>query len=395
MRIGDREPGAHLRGSHHSSDPDRVERRSAWPVGLAGLAFGVLLALRVLVVNGMDPTIFVAFGEDAPIQTAYGRELLGDVTLRHGFGHDGKFFFAQANDPWYLEPERNAVILDRPIYRAQRMLYPLVAGGFGLFPPGAVVWAMLITNVLSLGAGAYVAARLATAWGASRWIGVWVPLNVGLLFELDIGGSGILAYLCCLAALLALVSDRPWLASALFASAALARETMILFAVGVFALWWLERHHALWRILAVPVLSMVVWDTYLWIRLIGIPGAPLQAATITSPPFTGLIEAFRYWLGAPLDLLFSGVMLAVIVVFVPLAIRSHLSIAWGAIPFAGLVLVLSVYVLREPFDLARAVAPIFTAFAFVASIRDRRSLFWWVARIRSRAPAPSAEKAET
>ncbi len=85
----------------------------AWLVGAVGLAIGVTFAVKMLVNYGMDPTVFVAFGDgDSPIQRAYVMEVLGEVTDRSRFVHDGKFFFAQANDPWYLEPERHAAVLD-------------------------------------------------------------------------------------------------------------------------------------------------------------------------------------------------------------------------------------------------------------------------------------------
>lgn len=341
----------------------RVIARSSlqpWLVGVIGLSIVVVLALRVLIPNGMDPTAFVAFGDQSPIQTPYGRRLLGDVTTRHGGGHDGQSFFIQANDPWYLDPEEHAALLDRPIYRAQRMLFPMIAGGFGLFPPTTVAWAMLVTNLLALAIGAFLAAKLAAEWGGPPWLGLWVPLNVGLLFELDIGGSGILAYTCCLAALSALLRERIWLASVLFAAGALSRETMVAFAVGVFFLWWLERRRALWPIVLIPLGTMAVWDAYIWIRLQGIPGVGGGTGAF-GPPFLGAVEASRSWIAEPLDLFLSILFIAVVVAFVPLALRGRLPISWGALPFAVLAIVLSVNVWREPFNSARAIAPIFTA----------------------------------
>jgi hypothetical protein len=311
----------------------------------------------------MDPTVFVAFGDQSPIQTPYGIRQLGSVTTRHGGGHDGQSFFIQANDPWYLEPELHAALLDRPLYRAQRMLFPMVAGGFGLFSPWTVVWAMLATNVLALAIGAFLAAKLAAVWGGPPWLGLWVPLNVGLLFELDIGGSGILAYTCCLAALYALTRERIWLASVLFAAGALSRETMVAFAVGVFFLWWLEGRRALWPIVLTPLGAMGVWDAYLWFRLQGIPGVGGGTGNF-GLPFLGAMEASGSWIHQPLDLLLSLLFIAVVVAFVPLAVRGRLPIAWGALPFAALAIVLSVNVWREPFNSARAIAPIFTALPF-------------------------------
>jgi hypothetical protein len=339
-------------------------------VGLAGLGIGVVLALRVMIPNGMDPTVFVAFGDDAPMQTRYGRDLLGDVRVRRDLGHDGKFFFAQANDPWYLHPDRHAVVLDRPIYRAQRMLFPLIAGGLGAFPPGVVIWAMLVTNLLGLAVGAFLAARIAEDLGASPWLGLWVPLNPGLLFELDIGGAGIVAYACALGAVYALARDQVSVAALLFAAAALSRETMLAFAAGTFVLWWVERRRAPWSLVVAPIAAMAAWNAYLWLRLDAIDGTGSGAINF-GLPFVGLVEAFRSWVTEPFDLLLSAVLLAVVVAFVPVAVRSRLPIAWGALPFVALVIVLSVTVLREPFDFSRAVAPIFTAFPFVLLVRDR------------------------
>ena len=171
------------RGGHAGVELDRrrpermsaVKSPSSWVVGVAGLAIGVVIALRLLIPNGMDPTVFLALGDDSPVQTNYARRLLGDVRTRRDLGHDGRFFFAQANDPWLLRSDMNAAVLDRPVYRSQRMLFPLIAGGLGSFPPGVVVWSMLITNLLAMGIGALVAAELATRWGASAWLGARGP----------------------------------------------------------------------------------------------------------------------------------------------------------------------------------------------------------------------------
>jgi hypothetical protein len=333
-------------------------------VGLVSLGLGIVVVLSVLIPYDMDPTIFVAFGEEAPVQTEYGQRLLGDITVRRDLGHDGKFFFAQANDPWYLEPERHAVVLDQPRYRAQRMLFPLLAGGFGIFPPGVVVWSMLVTNLLALGFGSWLAARLAVLWGGTPWLGLAVPLNIGLLFELDIGGAGMLAYTCCLGAVYALARERTGLASLLFAAAALSREVMVLFALGVFLLWWFQDRRFLWRTVAVPLLAMTVWYVYLRFRLMGISGVGGGAPNF-APPFFGILEAFRSWVGDPIDLFVNVVLFSIIIAFVPMALRSRSAIAWGAIPFIALATVLSVHVLREPFNLSRALAPVFTAIPFL------------------------------
>jgi hypothetical protein len=343
-------------------------------VGSVGLVIVATFALRILIPTGMDPSVFLALGEESPIQTEYARGLLGDVATRPGnLGHDGRFFFPQANDPWYLEPERHATVLDRPIYRGQRMLYPLIAGGFGLFPPGVVAWSMLVTNLIAMAIGAWLAAKLAASWGASTWLGLAVPLNVGLIFEIDIGGAGVLAYVFCLGAVYALVTDRLWMAAILFAAAALSREVMVAFAAGLFVLHWLDGRRFLWPIVAVPVLAIAIWYAYLRSRLTGVTGVG-GGLEIFAAPFVGMWGAFRSWATEADDLVINVVILAIVVTFTILALRSRVPIAWGALPFVALATTLSVHVWREPFDLSRALVPVFTAAPFLLVLARREAL---------------------
>lgn len=355
-----------------------------WLVAAAGTAISAAFALRLLLPNAMDPSVFLALGRDS-LQTSYARELLGDVWTRPGLGHDGRFFFIQANDPWLVEPDANAALLDRPVYRSQRMLFPMIAGGFGFLPPGAIVWSMLMTNVAAMVVGTILAAKLAEAWGIPVWLGLMFPLNIGLLFELEIGGAGIVAYACCLGALSALVTGRTWLASVLFAAAALSREVMVIFAVGVFILGWRERRQLSWRLVITPLVAMAVWLAYLRFRLIGVIGVE-EARGAFAAPFMGLLEALRSWLRTPWHLVVNVTLLSVVILFVPLAVRSRLSIAWGAIPFVGLAIVLSADVWGQTFDLARALAPVFTAAPFLLVFSERQ---------RSRSPASQLSMEES
>ena len=352
-----------------------TRRRSgrAWIVGIVGLAISSVVVLRILIPNEMDPTTFLALGDDALEQTEYAHRLLGDVATRPDLGHDGKFFFAQANDPLYLQPDRHAAFLDRPLYRAQRMLFPLIAGGFGLFPPGVVVWSMLVTNLLAMGVGAFLAARLAIRWGVSPWLGLAVPLNIGLILELAIDGAGVVAYACGLGAVYALVTGKTWAAALLFAAGALAREPMFAFAVGVFVLHWLEHRRFLWRIVSVPLLALAAWHIYIRLRLAGVSGVGARFENF-APPFVGIWQAVQSWATDLGTLVVGMAMLVIVVAFTVLAVRSRLPIAWGALPFVGLATVLSVYTFRNPLDLARVLAPVFTAAVFLLAIPGRDEL---------------------
>jgi hypothetical protein len=86
-------------------------------------------------------------------------------------------------------------------------------------------------------------------------------------------------------------------------------------------------------------------------------------------PFVGMFGALRSWIEQPDGLAALSLLLVVIVVaFAVLAPRSRLPIAWGALPFVALAVVLSVDVWREPFDLSRALAPVFTAAPFLVAL---------------------------
>lgn len=359
------EPAARLPEREDPAGGTRARgSKPAWVVGAAGLAIGIGIVLRLLIPAGMDATIFLALGEDAPIQTDYARAVLGDVATRKDYGHDGKFFFIQANDPWHIDPQANAAFLDRPVYRAQRMLFPMITGGFGLFSPGVIVWSMLITNVLCVGLGSLIAARIAGLWGASPWLGLSVPLNIGLLFELWIDGSGILAYVSCLGAVYALVVGRGWMAAALLAAAALSREVMVVFAVGIVVLGWVEERRIRWRLLLVPLAAIGLWNAYLQFRLMGVSGvgAPWP---FFGPPLFGMFEALGSWTEDPAYLVLNVAILLIAVAFVVLGLRRRSTIVWGALPFVALATVLSSYVWREPFDISRVLAPVFTAAPFL------------------------------
>jgi hypothetical protein len=345
------------------------QRTAVWLVGAAAVAIAVAVSLRILLPAHMDATVFLGFGRDAPAQTSYGERLLGEVTTRGGGGHDGKYFFIIANDPWHLHPEDHAAFLDRPVYRSQRMLYPTIAGGFGLLPPGAIVWTLLLVNILALGVGATIAARLAMLCGSTPWLGLAVPLNLGLLFELWIDGSGIVAYVCCLAAVYAFVRADVRSASVLLALAALSREAMLAFAIGLVVLQWIRTRRISWMLLWLPVAATIAWNAYLQIRLHGLPGTAGKLP-IFGAPFVGMFQAFDVWAEDPGSRWLEMTIVIVAFAFAARGIFTRSSIVWGALPFVFLAPLLSKYVWLEPSDLSRALAPVFTAVVFAVGAPD-------------------------
>lgn len=336
-------------------------------------AIAALIALRILASAGWDPTAFAAFGEEATLTTDYAEAKLGrEVVTRPGQGHDGRFFFVQANDPLLLDPDNNAEIVDRPLYRSQRMFYPLLVSGLGFFPPAVIIWLLPIANILALGLGTWAVAGIAIRHGAPAWVGLGFVLNVGLISELSIDGAGILAFgLACLGAL-ALEDERPAWAAAAFTVAVLSREVMVLF-VGSIAFFWLIRRKAVpWIVAIPPAVAALGWAAYVRFRVdSGSATDALPAFDIT--PFSGVVESLTSGRGTYVDYLAIGGFLALLVLIPYRAWRSDVYLTWGAFGLSVMGPFLTTFIWQKYFDISRALAPLITVFLLeLLLVRARR-----------------------
>lgn len=339
-------------------------RRIALLVGLLTLLAGALISLRVVSEMDGDPTVFVAFGEESLSTREYAEDRLGEVFLRQMQGHDGRFFFIQANDPWVVDPETNADVLDRPLYRSQRMLYPVLAGGAGLFGPETIVWAMLVVNLIAMGVGAWVTALVAIEMGGSPWWGLAFTLNLGFVSEIIISGAGVVAAAAAFGAVLMFMRGRMTPGIALLALAALSREAMLIAAAGT-ALWlWMGNHRRSAVMAAViPGLVVLTWALYLRVR-IG-EGSVVAEVQEIGLPFVGFFEAFQTWLGRPADLVTGVAILVLFALYTRRVLIGRHLVGWAFLGFVLLGVMFTEQVWRSLFDISRAVAPIITAFVLL------------------------------
>lgn len=350
-----------------------VSRAKPWVVGLIALVIATGFATRVVSTMGWDPTILIGFGDTAAPTTEFAENRLGDVYLRIGQGHDGKYFFVQAHDPLVLSPEGNAMVLDRPIYRSQRMLYPLLAGGLGLFGSEAITWGMLVVNLLALAGGTYATAVIALRMGGSAWWGLAFAFNIGLISETNISGAGVVAAAFAFAAVAAYLSDRDGWAVGFLSLACLSREVMLLVPLGV--AWWLWRYgrRRLSMVsLLLPVGAVALWALYLRLRL-GWQSGASDAALAFSAPFVGLVRAVPLWIEAPIDLAAGLAILLLTALFAYRTFKTNALVGWAFIGFVPLTLVLNERVWAFYYDSTRAVAPMITAFVLMVFLGDRLS----------------------
>ena len=340
-------------------------------VGLVAVALTFLFTLRVLNGVGWDATVFVGFGENEAATRQYAEERLGEVFLRAGDGHDGKYFFVQANDPWLLAPEENIAIVEHPLYRSQRMFYPVLAGAGGAFAPYVIVWALLAINVLAMGAGTWATARVAQHMDMSPWWGLAFVLNIGFISELIIDGSGIVAAAAAFGAVAAILSRRMRWGVVLLVLAALSRETLLIAAIG--SAWWLWRYRNQTRdavaVSVIPIAAVAIWAVYARWR-IGL-AAELSGVRAIGWPLVGFAEAVKTWVGTPLAMAIGFTLLTLLFVFARATLKSRDLVGWAFVGFAGLGLLCTQEVWENYFDITRAIAPLITAFCLLlaASIK--------------------------
>ena len=347
-----------------------VKSRTMVPIliGMIGIAIGLYVTVPLLAGNDWNPSTLIKFPELRPDQLAYGNEMLGEVVPAGGDGHDGKYYFMQAMDPFYLEPDSHAYLLDRPSYRAQRMVYPTLAGGFGLLPPMATAWSLWIVNIIAIGVGGWLTAKLALELGLSAWFGLAFVLNPGIVVSTLIDTAEVLALLFMVAGALYVLRERTWPAVTFLTLAALTRETMILASVGAIAFLWHEKRSVPWAY-SVPFLASGVWWAYLHMRLAGID-VGLQDTAAIGAPFKGFFEAVQLWLAEPGSEpdMAMGALLLVISIFVAWRVVKHRSLLLmmtAGFTFVAVLMVQEVW--RFYFDASRALVPLVTVYVLATA----------------------------
>ncbi len=337
-----------------------------------GAAIGVVLIVAVqMLALDTNASLYLSIGEDSTANNTYVQGLLGETYVKPSLGHDGRFFFSQAQDPFITRPDTYREVIDRPLYRAQRILYPLLASPAQLIGQWVLVWWMLGINILAIAGGTYATARVAARLGLSPWFGLAFTLNPGVWAELNAGSAGALAWALAVAGLWMYLEGRLSWAVALLVGAVLAREAMLLVVAGVAYDSWRARRD-IPVVLVMPVVAAVSWGVYVRWRL----GASVLASQSEEfgLPFAGLIGAAREWLnesqGAHLAV---GLLFVVILVrFVAIVRRVPHVVGWSTLGFALLAPFLSRQVWFRFWDITRAMVPVVTAFALLAGLEILR-----------------------
>lgn len=268
--------------------PMSVGCRAALPVVLAAAAFYGAFTFVALALHGWNPLWFVWIGE----RFAYGDP--------HGhLGYDGQFVYYLARDGWAALPH-----LDNQPYRMQRIFYPLLARGLSGGDAAAIPWIMLAINATAILTTTWLVTGWLIAHRQWRWWGLVYPLFVGTFMAYSRDLTEPLACALAFAGVLAWFGERQVLAIVLLALAALTRETMVLFAVGLGLAELARGHWARLAALALAVAPMLAWQLYLGDVLDVMPIT--RSAPFSYVPAAGLFARLSLEPGRLSALLFVG-----------------------------------------------------------------------------------------
>ncbi|MFQ5968589.1 MAG: hypothetical protein ACE5MI_13430 [Acidimicrobiia bacterium] len=327
----------------------------SWRSLVGWFVIGVIVAVALQVIQmrslGGDNTALLAVGSDSLLRPMITAEL-GEVHLVEGFGHDGQMSYLVARDPW----RELGLSLDHAGYRYRRILFPLLAGGFGLLGPRATVWGLQLWAVVGLGLAAAGLAGLAVVLRLPTWVVAGVLANPGVWLSVQLLTPDVLALGLTLTGLLLCLKNR-WLAgAAALAAAALTKDQYLVSALGLAGwLWWSVRDRKRAVIVAaVPAGLLGAWS---W-SLGPVEGMSVRG-TLTLPG-VGLLSSIGVWARDGARGVVFGLLAAVGLVYGAVnAVLARGSLyAWLTLPWIGLGLLSSTWVWDHGNNALRVFAPV-------------------------------------
>ena len=312
-------------------------------------ALGIFLQSYTAQAQGGWHTL-VNVGQSSPARTFIEQEL-GPLPDWTGVGHDGRFSYVIARDPF--NNDGRSALLDDPAYRYRRYLYSLLAGGFGHLSPHGTVAGLVILAAAGMGLAAAATWALARNMAARQWAVLGACMNLGLWISVVMLTADALALGLAFTAVALWVHQRQRLACATLIAAVLTKEVYLLVALGLAGLaWQAGRRFQAVALASVPTGVVVLWNVLVSAR-VGDAFSDHQALGL---PIAGLVAAVAGWRGDGLVAL--GFLALVGVVAVPTLAwltRSRL-LAWLGLPWVALALCSSSAVWER--DASRTFAPL-------------------------------------
>lgn len=311
-----------------------------------GILFsGLLLFAQARELGGI--TALLQVGEHSPVRELIVAEL-GEVPLVPALGHDGQIYYAIGLD---LSGDLVGPLLDFPDYRYRRILFPLLASGFGLLDGHALLIGMIVVTVLSMSIATGTAAVLAVRTGLSELVGLSVLFNPGAWLAIRLLTGDMLAIALMLLGLLAFASKRLGLSASGLAASVLAKDAYLITPLGLS----LTKNPRRWQLAAVPIVVLFLWVA----RVRATLGGGFTGQGNLGPPFVGLLDSWPNW--ARLeggDTFYLSFALLTLLVGLVLGVSRRSWLRWPVLGWAALGLVVSSWVWDYGNNAARVLAPL-------------------------------------
>src|SRR5947209_4897109 len=186
-------------------------------------------------------------------------------------GYDGIWFYRLAINPFTRVQAAHGIRIDNPPYRQQRMMYPLIVWLLSLGHVTWIPWLLVIVNIAAAAVMAAFAGAFAKKFGLHALWGVIAPLYPGFVLTFSRDLAEIVAASFAMGAVWAIASRRNTAAALLLTCAVLTRETTLLLAFALAAVWLIERllrreRRLGARTFSIPIAVYAFWQTYLAIQ---------------------------------------------------------------------------------------------------------------------------------
>lgn len=298
---------------------------SARRVALVSLAYGAVLAGGLVLSSGGDVSRLVHAAP--PFTDARRAPSSLTVSPDSADGFDGQFYFRLAVRPLSDDPQVAGVSFDLPALRTQRILYPLAGRAVALGDEQRLPWAMLIVNVLALGAVGWLGALLALEHGRAAAWGLLFAAYPGFVYTLGFDLAELVEAALVLGGLLLVARRRYLVAGLALAAATLAKEPACILPLGIGLAWawgWLrhprdERPPVAGLFPAViPGVAFAAWQLVVGARFDALPMVA-NADNNIRYPLDGLISSAARFSPTSGANLFRDLSLALLVVVAALS----------------------------------------------------------------------------
>ena len=335
-------------------------------VRIAAIGFGVVAALVLVGAFTIGPDAYLQLGEES-LSLDLARDLFGDdVTVRLEDKHDGEWFWNLARDPFLSDPDALAPRLDRPVYRSQRLLYPLLASPFRAVSETALLWGLVLVNLVAIGLGSWLSVLHTELLRLPPRAVIGYIVNPAIFLAPFLDVSDALAVTAVLFALYAARRGRTGWVVAASVAAVLAKESMLAGLLGLALLAPGVRRQDRVAAVVPGVVAGGLWALYVRARF---SGQETQVQEFLLVPFKGIVDSWtERWshIGGYANLAMALVLALLAVVVIVMFVRKRTPELAVAVPFAAMVPFFTPQVLDIPINSYRATGPMLTLLVWSA-----------------------------